>query len=253
MTLRTRLLPILLLSNGSLVKTVKFRKPSYVGDPTNTVRIFNELEVDELIFLDIKASLERRGPDLKILNDIAGECFMPLAYGGGIRSLGDAKAVFATGFEKVAVNSAALDNPSVISDIAREFGSQAIIISIDVKQSILGQPLLSTLSGKKRLKRKPVDWAKEAEQLGAGEILLTSIDHEGTWKGFDIELISNVANSVSIPVIAHGGGGSIEHITDVVKISNASAVGLGSMIVFQKQGRGVLVNFPKRLLEDARL
>ncbi len=249
--LRTRVIPALLLRDESLVKTVRFGKFTYVGDPCNTVRIFNELEVDELIFLDITASREGRAPNLKVLGDIANECFMPLGYGGGIRSLDYAKAVFDIGFEKVAVNSYAVDNPSLITEIASHYGSQAVIASIDVKEGLFGGWSVRTRGGKQNTHREPAEWAREVERLGAGEILLTSIDREGTWEGFDLEVVRRVTDTVSIPVIAHGGAGTVEHIGRVVKEANASAVALGSMVVFQKKGMGVLVNFPEqRLLEE---
>jgi cyclase len=252
--LRTRVIPALLLRNESLVKTVQFGKFTYVGDPCNTVRIFNELEVDELLFLDITASRENRGPNLKVLADISNECFMPLGYGGGIRNLDQAKGIFDIGFEKVSVNTAAMDSPKLVGEIANHFGSQAVIASIDVKGSRQGSPTVFTLSGSLNTKRDPVDWAKEVEQMGAGEILLTSIDREGTWQGFDLELIKRVTDAVSIPVIAHGGAGTLDDIGKAVKQSRASAVALGSLVVFQKKGMGVLVNFPdsKKLAEVMR-
>lgn len=252
--LRTRVIPALLLRNESLVKTVRFGKFTYVGDPANTVRIFNELEVDELLFLDITASTEKRSPNLKVLTEIADECFMPLGYGGGIRSLDQAKAVFDIGFEKVAINTQAVENGALIGEIARHYGSQAVIASIDVKKSLFGGQTVRTMAGKHNTKRNPVEWARAVEQLGAGEILLTSIDREGTWEGFDLDLVRSVTDAVSIPVIAHGGAGSIEDIGKVVKQSRASAVALGSMVVFQKKDMGVLVNFPdpKKLAEVMR-
>lgn len=242
--LRTRIIPALLLRNESLVKTVRFGKFTYVGDPANTVRIFNELEVDELLFLDITATNEKRSPNLKVLADIANECFMPLGYGGGIRTLSDAKAVFDIGFEKVAINSYAMENPQFISQLAAYYGSQAVIVSIDVKKNIWGRYQVRINAGKKNSGRDPVEWAREVEALGAGEILLTSMDREGTWAGFDLELVKSITDAVNVPVIAHGGGGAVQHIGEVVKRTGASAVALGSMVVFQKQGMGVLVNFP---------
>lgn len=242
--LRTRIIPTLLLRNESLVKTVRFNRFTYVGDPCNTVRIFNELEVDELLFLDITATREHRSPNQRILADIADECFMPLAYGGGIRSIVDAKAVFDIGFEKVAVNTHAVENPRLIREIADQYGSQAVITSIDVKKDLWGRYRVVVGDGVQNTGIDPVDWGVQAEALGAGEILLTAIDHEGTWNGFDIDLIKAVSDAVSIPVIAHGGAGNVDHIGQAVKRGGASAVAVGSMVVFQKKGMGVLVNFP---------
>jgi imidazole glycerol-phosphate synthase subunit HisF len=244
--IRTRVIPALLLRGESLVKTIGFGKFTYVGDPCNTVRIFNELEVDELLFLDITATNERRSPNFGLLADIASECFMPLAYGGGIRSLDDAKAVFDIGFEKIALNSSAFENPALITEIATQYGSQAVIVSIDVKQGIFGGQTVRTRAGLHNTKLDPAIWANEMEKRGAGEILLTSIEREGSWGGFDLDLIKRVSDSVSIPVIAHGGAGQLKDISQAVKESNASAVALGSMVVFQKKGMGVLVNFPAK-------
>lgn len=241
------MIPALLLRNESLVKTVQFKNFTYVGDPCNTVRIFNELEIDELLFLDIGASREGRVPNLKTLAYIANECFMPLGYGGGIGSLNQAKAIFDIGFEKVVINTKADTNPEVITDIATSYGSQAVIVSIDVRQDLFGRKTVRTLGGYRNTRRDPVNWAREVEQRGAGEILLTSIDREGTWNGFDLELVESVAQAVSIPVIAHGGAGSVADIEQVIRQAKASAVALGSMVVFQKKGMGVLVNFPDQL------
>lgn len=248
--LRTRIIPALLLRNESLVKTVGFGKFTYVGDPVNTVRIFNELEVDELLFLDITASRENRSPNLKVLADIADECFMPLGYGGGIRSLDQAKAVFDIGFEKVAINTQASENPALIGEIATHYGSQAVIASIDVKKSLFGRQFVQTLGGRRNTRRDPVSWAVEVEKMGAGEILLTSIDREGTYKGFDEVLVTEVATAVDVPVIAHGGAGGTHDIKRAV-LCGASAVALGSIVVYQKQGMGVLVNFPRSEIEEA--
>lgn len=242
--LRTRVIPALLLRDESLVKTVRFGKFTYVGDPCNTVRIFNELEVDELVFLDITATTDGRSPNLALLADIANECFMPLGYGGGIRSFEDAQAIFKLGFEKVIVNSSAVENPRLVTELADHFGRQAVIVSIDVKRDLLGHPKVRTRAGTHATGLDPVAWAREAERLGAGEILLTSIDREGSWDGFDIALVKSVTDAVHVPVIAQGGAGTLAHIGAVVKEAAASAVALGSMVVFQRKGMGVLVNFP---------
>jgi cyclase len=252
--LRIRIIPALLLRGESLVKTIKFDKYGYIGDPVNTCRIFNELEVDELAFLDITASRENREPNLKILQEISNECFMPLSYGGGIRSVDIAERILSIGFEKIILNTYPFEKPEIISETARAFGSQSVIIAIDVKKSFWGKYEVFSLSGSVNQKKSPLEWAKEVEDRGAGEILLTSIDQEGTWKGFDIELTRHVAEAVSIPVIAHGGAGKVEDIGLVVKQGKASAVALGSMVVYQAKGMGVLVNFPdKETLEEVLL
>ena len=241
--LRTRVIPALLLHGKSLVKTERFGKYQYIGDPANTVRIFNELEVDELSFLDIRAARTRIGPDFDVLRDIATECFMPLSYGGGIDSLEMAKRVFDTGFEKIILNTAAYSNPGLITDIANVYGSQAVVVSMDVKKHLWKGMRLVSGGGTRWQNILPIDWAQKVEDLGAGELLLTAVDREGTWKGFDLDIIDQISNSVSIPVIAHGGAGLMHHITQAVD-AGASAVALGSMVLFQKKDMGVLVNFP---------
>lgn len=251
--LRTRVIPCLLLKDGGLVKTVRFRKPNYVGDPINTVRIFNELEVDELAFLDISASVEGREPNYELLRDIANECFMPLAYGGGIRTVAAGEKVLQIGFEKLVLNSAALETPELIGGLARKFGSQAVIVAIDVRRKLLGGYRVERRSGTEHDVRGPEQWAREVESLGAGEILLTSIDREGTWGGFDLELVSSVSAAVGIPVIANGGAGSLADIRSAIVQGRASAVGLGSMVVYQSKGMGVLVNFPDRSTLEKQL
>ncbi|WP_417291664.1 AglZ/HisF2 family acetamidino modification protein [Corallibacter sp.] len=247
--LQTRVIPCLLLKDDSLVKTINFKKPGYIGDPVNTARIFNELEVDELAVLDITATNNKRKPNFKILTELANECFMPLAYGGGIRSFEDAKKMFHIGIEKVIINTITFDKPEFITQLAAHFGNQAIVASIDVKKNMFGKYQVFSNSGKIKQKVDIIDWAKKLEQLGAGEILLTAIHQEGTWNGFDIELIKSITDAVDIPVIANGGAANLKDIEQVVKKGNASAVSLGSMVVYQNKGMGVLVNFPdsKRL------
>jgi cyclase len=251
--LRVRVIPCLLLRQGSLVKTVRFRNPAYIGDPINTVRIFNELEVDELAFLDITASVEERAPDLGVLREIADECFMPLSYGGGIRDVATAERILATCFEKVIVNSAACENPQLVTELARRFGSQAVIVSIDVTRSLFGSYKVVSQSATQAQPAEPVAWAQEAERRGAGEILLTSVEREGTWQGFDVALTARVTAAVGIPVIAHGGAGSVAHIGEVVHSGGASAVALGSLVVYQNRGMGVLVNFPDKVALERAL
>ena len=242
---RNRLIPILLLQNKSLVKTVKFNNFVYIGDPCNTVRIFNELEVDELLFLDIKASPNDQEINYEILREISDECFMPLGYGGGIKNLDEAKKIFDIGFEKFSLNTSIHNDEKLLYQITSIYGSQAVIVSIDVKYNFFGKPQVYTCGGRKNTKLDPVQFARKVESLGAGEILLTSIDREGTWDGLDLKLIREVVQSVNIPVIANGGVGNLEHINHALESCSLSAVGTGSMVVFQKKGMGVLVNFPK--------
>jgi len=240
-----RIIPCLQLLNDRLVKTIKFSHPQYIGDPVNTVRIFNELEVDELCFLNIRATVEQKEPDYNLLQQIADECFMPLSYGGGIKNIQQAKKIIRSGFEKIILNTSALQHPQLIKEFADHFGSQAVVVSIDVKKSILGNYTVMSHSGSKKTGKDPVQWATEVEQSGAGEILLTSIDKEGTWNGFDTSLVKKITNAVSVPVVAHGGAGKPEHINELLQQAPVSAVALGSMLVFQQKGMGVLINFPK--------
>jgi len=249
--LRTRIIPCLQLIDQSLVKTVQFKKQGYIGDPINTVRIFNELEVDELCFLDIRATVQKRTPNIKILSEIANECFMPLSYGGGVKNIETAKEILSIGFEKIVINTAAIEDPKLITNLAKHSGNQSIIISIDIKKTLLGNYVIYSHDGTKKTKLDPLSWAKQAEELGAGELLITSMDRDGTWKGFDINIIKQISESVNIPVIANGGAGSIEDIEKIVNKGKASAVALGSMVVYQQKGMGVLVNFPdKTKLEE---
>jgi imidazole glycerol-phosphate synthase subunit HisF len=244
--IRTRIIPCLQLIDQSIVKTKKFSKFNYVGDPINTVKIFNELEVDELCFLDIRATINKKQPNFKILKEIANECFMPLSYGGNIRNFDIAKKILSIGFEKIIINSYAVENPNFIKKLSKHFGCQAIIISIDVKKNFLGNYHVYINDGKKKTKLEPVKWAKKVEKLGAGELLLTSIDKEGTWEGFDTKITKKISQAVKIPVIANGGAGNIHHIYEVIKKSKASAVALGSMLIYQKKNMGILINFPDK-------
>ena len=251
--LSARVIPCLLLHDNALVKSRRYGRLDYVGDPVNVVRIFNELEVDELIFLDILASQDGREPPYELLEQLASECFMPFTYGGGIRSLDIARRVFGIGVEKAAVNSAALRNPGLITDIASAFGSQSVVISIDVKRSRWRGARVASNRARKLTQYEPLAWARRAEELGAGELLLTAIDRDGTWAGLDLELVRHVAGAVRIPVIAHGGVGSFGDIADGVNQGGASGIGVGSLFVYQKKGMGVLVHYPTRSQLDAAL
>lgn len=248
--LRTRVIPSLLLQGQGLVKTVQFRKPSYVGDPINAIKIFNDKEVDELVLLDIAASREGRGPAFEIIEDIASECFMPLGYGGGIRSLEDIRRILATGVEKVVLNTAALANPGLIDAAAAEVGSQSVVVSIDARRKLLGGYEVWGSGGTRASQREPAEFAREVAARGAGEILLNSIDRDGTQKGFDLELVRRVSSAVDVPVIACGGAGSLTHFREAVD-AGASAVAAGSLFVYVGRHRAVLINYPEyRELED---
>lgn len=243
--LQVRVIPSLLVKDGKLVKTVRFKDANYVGDPVNAIKIYNEKEVDELVVLDITATREGKEPPFELIRRVAGECFMPLAYGGGIRSLQDMRRIFNLGVEKIILNSYAVENPDFIQDAARIFGNQSVVVSIDAKRKLLGGYTVVTAGGTKKTKLNPVEWARRAEELGAGEILLTSVDRDGTWEGYDLELIQQVCDAVDNPVIAAGGAGKIEDFRHAVD-AGASAVAAGSMVVYQGVGLGVLVNFPRR-------
>jgi len=244
--LKTRVMPCLLVSNGRLVKTVKFKNPAYVGDPVNAIKIYNEKEVDELILLDITATPEGRKPNFAFLSEITNECFMPLAYGGGIRDLDDIKRLFGLGIEKVAINSYAAENPAFIEQAAAIFGSQSILLSMDVKKNLFGKYAVYTQGGRTGTSHDPVAWATRMEGMGAGEILLNAIDQDGMMEGYDTVLIRKVTDAVHIPVIACGGAGKVEDFRLAVEKGGASAVAAGSMVVYQGKNKGVLINFPSR-------
>jgi len=241
-----RIIPCLLLSNNALVKTVKYKDPGYIGDPINAIRIFNEKEVDELIFLDIHASSHDQRPNFRLIAEIATECFMPVSYGGGVASLENAQRIFQLGIEKISLNSVIFDNPGFVSEMAKQFGSQAVIASIDVKKDNNGNHEVYKKNGKIATGWDPGELAKHVENLGAGEILLNSIDHDGTQSGYDINLIKNVSDSIGIPVIACGGAGTILDFVDAIRLGGASACAVGSMVVYFGKNRAVLINFPLR-------
>jgi len=240
-----RIIPCLLLKGNGLVKGVKFRNHRYLGDPLNAVKIFNDKEVDELVFLDITATREKRRPALETVQDIADECYMPFAFGGGLRTIDDMRLVFAAGAEKIVLNTAAVENPQLIAEAAGCFGSQSVVVAIDVKRGWTGKRRVHTCSGTIRTDRDPVAWAVEAARLGAGEILLTSIDAEGSMFGYDLDLIRAVAKEVAIPVIAAGGAGSVADFR-LARDAGASAMAAGSMFVFTGKLRGILISYPTR-------
>ncbi len=245
---RVRIIPVLLLSKGGLYKTVKFKNAQYIGDPINSVKIFNEKQADEIILLDYTATKEKREIDFKKIEEIAGEAFMPMAYGGAINSFDDAKRVFDCGFEKLVLNTVLHRNLSLAEKIASVYGEQAVVGSIDAKKNLLGNYKVYAVSASEKTGKEPASWAKELQQNGVGEIMITAIDRDGTWMGYDLELVKQVASAVSIPVVTCGGAGSFEDFEKATR-AGASAVAAGSMFVFQKKGMGVLISFPSQKLK----
>lgn len=243
---RTRIIPVLLLKGQGLYKTQKFKDPKYLGDPINAVKIFNDKEVDELCFLDITATNENREPNYKVIAEIASECFMPLSYGGGVNTIEQAKKLFAIGVEKVIINSAFHANPAMISKLSQTFGAQSVVVCIDVKKNFFGKYEVHTHSGTKNIKKDPVLVAKDAQDLGAGEIILNFIDRDGMMLGYDVEYINKVTTTLEIPVIACGGAGKIEDFYEAVSKGHASAVAAGSLFVFHGKHRAVLISYPSQ-------
>lgn len=240
-----RVIPILLLSKQGLYKTVKFKKPVYIGDPLNAVKIFNEKEVDELIFLDIDASAGGKEPDYRYLTDIASECFMPLCYGGGITNTEQIKKLIFSGIEKVSLNTVALGNPQFIREASDRFGSSTIVVSIDVTKNLFGKNVIYNKNKVKTVFSDPVAMAVEMNKQGAGEILINSVDRDGVMNGYDLELIKRISSQVDIPVVACGGAGEISHFKEAVE-AGASAVAAGSMFVFHGVHKAVLINYPEQ-------
>jgi imidazole glycerol-phosphate synthase subunit HisF len=244
---RIRVIPMLTMEDKRLVKTLKFGKRTYVGDPMNTVKLFNDKEVDEILLLDISKDRAATGPDIAYLREIASECFIPLGYGGGIRTLDQAKAVFAAGVEKISLNTALFEAETLIEEVARIYGAQAVVASIDVRKGgFLGGEHVLTQTGQRRVKRDPVEIAQGAEALGAGEILITAVDRDGTMDGYDLPLIRRIADAVSVPVIANGGASSLADFLAAVREGGASAVAAGAFFVFKGTHRAVLVNYPRQ-------
>ena len=243
--LKQRVIPTLLLQNGGLVKTVKFANPKYVGDPINAIKIFNEKEVDELIVLDIDASKNNQEPNFELVEEFASECFMPLCYGGGIKSVEQAARLFSLGVEKVSLQTSVLDDTSLISQIAEKFGSQSVVVSVDIKKNILGSYYLYSSVTNKTIKAVGwKDFLKSVAQAGAGEILISAVDRDGLMNGMDTELISEAAAELDIPMIAIGGVGSLSDIKEAVD-AGACAVAAGSFFVFHGPHRAVLITYPK--------
>lgn len=241
--LRNRVIPCLLMLNGGLVKTVRFKDPKYVGDPVNAVRIFNDKEVDEMVFLDIGATPSHSGPNFELLEDIASEAFMPFGYGGGITTVQQVKRLYALGVEKVILNTIAATNSQLVEEAASLAGSSGVVVSIDTRRNWLGKYAVYTRGGRQSLPVDPVTHARAMEKAGAGEILLNSIDRDGSMEGYDLDLIQQVADAVSVPVVAAGGAGELRHFRQAVE-HGAAGVAAGSMFVFHGKHRAVLITYP---------
>lgn len=250
--LRPRIIPCLLIRDGGLVKTVKFAQGKYVGDAINAVKIFNEKETDELMVLDIDASSHNREPNLKLISQLAVECRMPLSYGGGVKTAEQAKKIIGLGVEKVAISSAAIDNPQLISTIATEVGSQSVVVVLDVKKAGKGYEVW-THNGTRNTKRSPFELARDVEQRGAGEIVVNSIDNDGQMKGYDLELAAEMRRSVRIPMTVLGGAGSLADMHQLIAKCGVVGAAAGSMFVFKGVYRAVLINYPNPAQKDAFL
>ena len=241
-----RLIPCLLLRNEGLVKTVKFKRQTYIGDPINAVKIFNEKEVDELIFLDIDATKHKREPPYHLIQDIASECFMPFCYGGGVSTIAQIRKINAAGAEKIAINSAAYYNPNFIEEAVDIFGSSTIVASIDYKKNFWSKEIVYVNGGKKNTKWELLPYAKKMEGLGVGEIFLNAIEKDGAQTGFDLENIRRISEAVSIPVIACGGAGKLTDFKDAFTQTKVSALAAGSFFVFQGKRNAVLISYPSQ-------
>ncbi len=243
---RPRVIPVLLLKGSSLVKSQAFKKYRYIGDPINAVRIFNEHEADELVFLDILASKEKRSVPLQFVKDVGAEANMPFAVGGGIRSLEQIREIISAGAEKVVINTYAVENPDFISQAARTFGSSTITVCIDAKKKFLSGLKAWTQAGSRASKYTPVELAKLLEERGAGELIIQSIPNDGLMEGYDRQLVREISESVAIPVVALGGAGKLDHLVDCYREGYASGLAAGSLFVYHGPRRGVLINYPDR-------
>lgn len=244
--LRSRVIPCLLVKNKGLVKTVNFGNPKYVGDPINAVKIFNEKEVDELMVLDIDGTVKGQEPDYEMIRNLAAECRMPFCYGGGIKTVEQAARIISLGVEKIAISSAAIENPKLVQAIATAVGSQSVVVVLDVKKKgFLGHYGVFTHNGKKDTRKDPIKFAQEIEQLGVGEIVINSIDNDGLMKGYDQEIFKMVRNAVGVPLTLLGGAGHIDHIKNLIDEYKIVGAAAGSLFVFKGVYRAVLINYQK--------
>lgn len=249
--LRPRIIPCLLVHDGGLVKTVRFKEPKYVGDPINAVKIFNEKEADELIVLDIDATVNGREPNFRLIAQFAAECRMPLCYGGGIKTVDQAKRIIGLGVEKIALSSAVLERPQLVSEIAAEIGSQSVVVVLDAKRRSLGrEPEVWTHNGTRNTGRGVVEVAQQAAALGAGEIVVNSIDEDGQMKGYDLALASRIRAAVRLPMTVLGGAGSLADIGKLIETCGVVGASAGSFFVFKGPYRAVLISYPAQAQKE---
>ncbi len=244
--LRRRIIPSLLLRHGGLAKTERFANPKYVGDPINAVKIFNEKEVDELFLLDITSTRENTPPNFKLVEEIVSEAFMPVAYGGAVRSVEDARQLLSLGVEKIALNTGALSDLRLVTELKTRYGAQCVVGVIDVKKKLLGGFAVYSHAGAKVVESDPVAWAQRLVTAGAGEIFLQSVDRDGTMSGFELDLLRKFRGKLDVPLVAAGGGGSVEHMRQAFAACELSGLAIGARFVFQGPLRGVLINYLTR-------
>ena len=245
--LRPRIIPSLLIQDNGLVKTVNFKNPKYVGDPINAVKIFNEKEVDELAIFDIDATVLGKEPNYSLIERLASQSMMPLCYGGGVKTVAQAQRIFSLGIEKIALSSAVLQNPKLITQIAERVGAQSVVVVLDVRKKILGGYEVYTHNGKKATGINPFKFVEEAQQLGAGEIVINSIDRDGVMKGFDLDLIAKIREKISLPMTVLGGAGSLDDIQKIIDVHGVIGVAAGSLFVFKGPYKAVLINYPTQI------
>ena len=245
--LRPRIIPSLLIHGNGLVKTVNFKNPKYVGDPINSVKIFNEKKVDELAVFDIDATVLEKEPNYNLIERLASQSMMPLCYGGGVKTVEQAQRIFSLGIEKIALSSAVLQNPKLITEISDRVGAQSVIVVLDVKKKLLGGYEVYTHNGKKATGINPFKFVEEAQKLGAGEIVINSIDRDGVMKGYDLDLIDKVREKISLPMTVLGGAGSLDDIEKVIDQHGVIGVAAGSLFVFRGPYKAVLINYPTQL------
>lgn len=243
---RPRVIPVLLLQNNVLVKSVGFKNHKYIGDPINAVRIFNDFRADELVFLDILATKQKRTISLDFVRNVGEEANMPFAVGGGISSISEIRNLIKAGAEKIVIGTKAAENPNFIKEASEEFGSSTIVVCMDVKKKILGKTTTLIINGTKRTNYSPVEFASLMEEKGAGEIIVQSVDNDGLMKGYDIPLVKEISKNLTIPVIALGGAGRVNDLKDAYKNAYANGLAAGSIFVYYGTNKGVLINYPEK-------